>query len=191
MNKVVCITGLCGAGKSIVSDYLVNKKSFQFLRFGQITMDEVKKRGLPINEASEKLVREDIRKQHGMGAFALLNLSKLDELIKKGYVVGDGLYSFEEYKILKDHFSDKLIVIAVYAPPCLRYERISQRISDSTDTDLRHRSITVEEAKKRDIAELENLNKGATIAMADFTIQNTKDTNYLYEQIEEILISIS
>jgi dephospho-CoA kinase len=191
MNKVVCITGLCGAGKSVVSDYLVNKKGFQFLRFGQITLDEVIKRGLPPSEAMEKQIREEIRKQHGMGAFAVLNLPKLDDLIKLGHVVGDGLYSFEEYKILKNHFGSSFILIAVYAPPTLRYQRISQRVSDKSDTNLRHRPFTVDEAKSRDLSELENLNKGASIAMADFTIQNTKDTNYIYEQIEEILMSIS
>jgi dephospho-CoA kinase len=190
MNKVICITGLCGAGKSVVSDYLVNQKGFHFLRFGQLTMDEIKKRGLVPSEALEKEIRENIRKQHGMAAFAILNLPKLDEMVKAGNVVGDGLYSFEEYKVLKEHFGNDLIVIAVYAPPVLRYERISQRISYSTDTNLRNRSISVEDAKKRDISELEKLNKGATIAMADYTIQNTKDTAFLSNQIEEILQTI-
>jgi len=190
MNKVICITGLCGAGKSVVSDYLVNQKGFHFLRFGQLTMDEIKKRGLVPSEALEKEIRENIRKQHGMAAFAILNLARLDEMVKAGNVVGDGLYSFEEYKVLKEHFGNDLIVIAVYAPPVLRYERISQRISYSTDTNLRNRSISVEDAKKRDISELEKLNKGATIAMADYTIQNTKDTAFLSNQIEEILQTI-
>jgi dephospho-CoA kinase len=97
MYKLICITGLCGAGKSLVSDYLVNQRHFQFLRFGQITLDEVKKRGLPVTEASQQLVREEIRAKHGMAAYATLNLPRFDELIKTGHVVGDGLYSFEEY----------------------------------------------------------------------------------------------
>jgi len=126
-----------------------------------------------------------------MAAFAILNLPKLDELIEKGNVVGDGLYSFEEYKVLKEHFGDKMSVIAVYAPPKLRYQRISERVMAVNDKDLRNRPLTIEEAKKRDLAELENLNKGATIAMADYTIVNTKDKDYLLNQLDEIIEDIN
>lgn len=190
-NRIICITGLCGAGKSVVSDFLVNQKQYQFLRFGQITLDEVKRRGLEPNEALEREIREGFRKKYGMAAFAILNLPKLGELIKKGNVVGDGLYSFEEYKVLKEHFGDKMSVIAVYSPPKLRYQRISERVMTADDKDLRNRSLTIEEAKKRDLAELENLNKGATIAMADYTIVNTRDKNYLLNQLNEIIEDIS
>jgi dephospho-CoA kinase len=190
-NNLICVTGLCGSGKSVVSDYLVNDRDYQFLRFGQITLDELKRQKLPLNEANERKIREDIRKQYGMAAFAILNLPKLDELIKKGNVVGDGLYSFEEYKVLKEHFGKKLKVISVFAPPELRYERISSRMMKSEDTDLRHRPLTKEEAKLRDLAELEKLNKGATIAMANYTIINTKDVDYLLKQLNEIIKDIN
>ncbi|MFA5532238.1 MAG: dephospho-CoA kinase, partial [Candidatus Shapirobacteria bacterium] len=83
MNKIVCISGMCGAGKSVVSDFFV-KNDFQFIRFGQLTLDEVKKRGLEVNEANERIIREEFRAKHGMAAFAILNLPKFDELIKKG-----------------------------------------------------------------------------------------------------------
>lgn len=189
-NKLICVTGLCGSGKSVVSDRLV-EEGYQFLRFGQITLDEVKKRGLEPSEALEKEIREGFRRQYGMAAFAILNLPKLGELTEKGNTVGDGLYSFEEYKVLKEHFGEKMSVIAVYAPPELRYKRISERVMLADDKDLRNRSLTVEEAKKRDLAELENLNKGATIAMADYTVVNTGDKNYLLKQIDEIIKDIN
>lgn len=189
-NRLICVTGLCGSGKSVVSDRLV-EEGYQFLRFGQITLDEVKKRGLKPSEALEKEIREGFRKQYGMAAFAILNLPKLDELTEKGNTVGDGLYSFEEYKVLKEHFGERMSVIAVYAPPELRYKRISERIMLADDKDLRNRSFTVDEAKKRDLAELENLNKGATIAMADYTVVNTGDKNYLLKQIDEIIKDIN
>ncbi len=188
-NRIICVTGLCGAGKSVVSDYLV-KKNYLFLRFGQITLDEVKKRGLEPNEALEREIREEFRAKYGMAAYAILNLPKFDELIEKGNVVGDGLYSFEEYKVMKEHFGEKLKVIAVYAPPELRYERISSRVMAADDKDLRNRSFTKEEAKARDYAEIEKLNKGGTIAMADYTIVNTKDLNYLLKQLDEIIEDI-
>lgn len=190
-NKVVCITGLCGAGKSVVSDYLVNDKEYLFLRFGQLTLDEIKKRALEVCEENEKSIREELRSKYGMAAYAILNLPKFDELVKKGNVVGDGLYSFEEYKVMKDHFGDNLVVIAVYAPPKLRYKRISERVMEVGDAAMRNRPLSVESAQKRDLAELENLNKGATIAMADYVLVNTKDKNYLLDQLNEIISEIS
>jgi dephospho-CoA kinase len=185
MYKLICITGLTGAGKSVASDFFVNK-GFQFLRFGQITLDEVKKRGLEPIEANERLIREEFRKKYGMGAYAILNLPKIRSLLKKGDVLGDGLYSFEEYKILKEEFGDDLIVIAIYAPAELRYERLENRKLETTDADLRHRPATREAAKSRDFAELENLNKGATIAMADFTIVNNKSLSYFKDELNEL-----
>jgi dephospho-CoA kinase len=185
MNKIVCIAGLCGAGKSVVSDYFV-KKGFQFIRFGQLTLDEVKRRGLEVNEANERVVREGFRAKYGMAAFAILNLPKFDELIKNGNVIADGLYSFEEYKVMKEHFGESLVVIAVWAPPELRYDRISKRVSGEDDKDSRNRPFSREEAKSRDYAEIEKLEKGGTIAMAEYTIVNHKDINFLNNQIDEI-----
>jgi dephospho-CoA kinase len=184
--KVVCLSGLCGAGKSIVSDYFI-KENYQYLRFGQITMDELKKRNLPISEENERLVREELRDQYGMAAFAILNLPKLDQMIENGNVIADGLYSFAEYKILKEHFKDKFVLIAVYAPPKIRYERLANRKLDPADTQGRNRPLNSEEAKSRDYREIEKSDKGGPIAMADYTIINTKDFSYLQKQVKEII----
>lgn len=190
MNKIVCITGLCGAGKSVVSDFFV-KSGFQYVRFGQITLDEIKNRGMEVNETNEKAIREEFRVKHGMAAYAILNLPKFDELIKKGSVIADGLYSFEEYKVLKEHFGDQLEVITVYAPPKLRYQRLIERKIEAGDTSTRNRPLTMEEAMSRDFNEIEKLNKGGTIAMSDYTIINTKDINFLENQIKEIYEEIT
>lgn len=187
-NKIACIVGMTGAGKSIVADELV-REGFAYLRFGQITLDKIKEKGLKINEVNEKKTREGLRKEYGMGAFALLNIPKIDTLLKKSNVVIDGLYSWSEYKILKEKYSDSLYVIAVYAPPKLRYERLKNR-SVENDEKKRFRPLTEKEAKARDFAEIENIEKGGPIAMADFTILNTGTIEELKEKAKEILFCI-
>ncbi len=184
-NKIVALVGMCGAGKSLIADKLV-AKGFQFIRFGQITLDEVKKRGLEPTEKIQKEIRENFRKQHGMAAFAILNLPKIDEFLKNGHVVIDGLYSWSEYKILKEKYGDNLTVIAVYASPQTRYQRISQRKPDSNDTALRQHHFSVEEAKARDYAEIENIEKGGPIAMADYTLINESTPEELYQQLNKL-----
>jgi len=110
---------MTGAGKTFASDYFM-EKGFRYLRFGQIVLDEVKKRGLEPIESNERPIREEFRNKYGMAAMAKLNLSNFRKLLKKGNVIGDGLYSFEEYKLLKKKFGQRFITIAVYAPPAIR-----------------------------------------------------------------------
>ena len=190
MNKLICITGLPGSGKSIASDFFV-KKGFQFLRFGQITFEELERRKLPVNEKNERMVREGFRKKYGMAAYAILNLSKFKKFLRKGNVIGDGLYSFEEYKVLKKEFGKKLITIAVYSPPEVRYERLMKRKLEKHDKSIRFRPFSRKEAESRDLAELENLNKGATIALSDYTILNTGSKKNFTNQISQIFKSLN
>jgi dephospho-CoA kinase len=174
---------MTGSGKSVLADYLV-KRGYGFLRFGQLTLDIVKERGLQPTEANEKVIRESVRKEHGMGAYALLNIPKFDALLSKGNVVGDGLYSWSEYKILKEKYGDKLVVLAVFAPPKLRYERLVNRTLLASDKNMRNRPATFESAKARDYAEIENIEKGGPIAMADFTFINTGSVDELLKSFE-------
>ncbi len=47
-NKIICVVGMAGAGKSLVSDEIV-RQGFKYLRFGQITLDKIKEKGLEVN----------------------------------------------------------------------------------------------------------------------------------------------
>jgi dephospho-CoA kinase len=187
-NKIICIVGMPGAGKSLVADELV-KNGFAYLRFGQITLDKIKEEGLKPTENNEKKTREDLRKKHGMAAFALLNIPKIDELLKSSNVVVDGLYSWSEYKVLKEKYGEMMFMIAVYASPELRYKRLKNR-SIEDDREQRFRNFSEKEAKARDYAEIENIEKGGPIAMADFTIVNIGTIDQLKENVKNILEAI-
>jgi len=174
-----------GAGKNVFSDYFADK-NYQFVRFGQITLDIVKKKRLKPNEKNERKIREDVRKKYGMAAFAILNYPKFCELLKKGPVIADGLYGWAEYKYLKKKFKNKMVVVAIYAPSKIRHARLSQRKLSKNDTSLRNRPITLNESQKRDYAEIENLDKGGTIALADYTLINTKSKKHFLKQIASL-----
>jgi len=192
-TKFVAIVGMTGAGKSVVADEFV-KAGYGYFRFGQIVLDEVKKRGFKPTDstaAAEKEIREGFRKEHGMAAMAILNLPKIKRLLAKGNLVGDGLYSWSEYKVLKDMFGERLCTIAVYAPPSTRYERLEKRSKTvKNDPTFRYRSFSREEAKERDAAEIENLEKGGPIVMADYVILNTGTINKLKQNANKIIEEI-
>jgi len=184
-NKLICICGMCGSGKSVVADEFT-VAGFCFVRFGQLTLDIAKERGVS-GEAAEKEIREALRAEHGSAAFAKLNIPKFDAALEKGNVIGDGLYSWSEYKVLKARYGENMKIIAVWAPPELRYERISNRHSDKNDTTLRNRNFSKEEAKNRDYAEIENIEKGGPIAMADYLLKNTGTKEELIQNAKNII----
>lgn len=187
MNKMVAVVGMPGAGKSVISDMFV-ERGLAFVRFGQLTIDTVKEWGLERTEANEKYVREELRKKYGPGAYATLNLPKFKKALEKSHLVGDGLYSWEEFKILKKEFRDNLIVTAVYASPKTRYDRLESRADKySNDPKARFRSLAREEAKARDVAQLQNINTGPPIAMADYTFVNEGSLEELRQELERFM----
>jgi dephospho-CoA kinase len=181
MKKVVAIVGMAGSGKSEVSRVLEDHGFFR-VRFGDITDGEMKKRGLEINEANERYCRELLRKEYGMAAYAILNQPRIDEALKTTDVVADGLYSWEENLSFKSHYGERFSVIAVYASPRTRYARLAKR---------NHRPLTTGEAASRDKSEIENLNKGGPIAMADFAILNDSTLDNLRAQAEAVLARLN
>ena len=177
MVKVVTIVGMPGSGKSEVAR-IFHENGFASIRFGDLTDREVENRGLELNEENERLIRELLRQEHGMEAYAKLNLPSIDSSLKQSDVVLDGLYSWEEYIFLKDYYGYSFHVVAVWSSPGTRYTRLTGRHS---------RGLTVEEAASRDKAEIENINKGGPIAMADFTIVNESSLEHLKKEVQLII----
>jgi len=175
--KVVSIVGMTGAGKSEVSR-VFEKNGFVRIRFGDLTDEEMKKRGLKPGEENERLVRELLRKEQGMAAYARLNLPRIEQALKSSDVVIDGLYSWEEYIYLKERYGEDLYLVAVWSSPKKRYTRLSNRSS---------RRLSLKEAISRDRAELENSNKGGPIAVADFTITNESSLEELQREAKKVI----
>ncbi|MCX6001781.1 MAG: AAA family ATPase [Chloroflexi bacterium] len=175
--NVIALVGMPGSGKSEVAR-VFESGGYYKVRFGDITDEEVKKRGLKLSEENERTAREELRRQHGMAAYAILNLPRIESALKRSNVVIDGLYSWEEYKFLKDKLGRGLKLVAVWSPPALRHARLSSRTV---------RPLTAGEASARDCAEIENVNKGGPIAMADFTINNSTSLDSLLEQANNII----
>ena len=69
MNKIIAIVGMCGSGKSVASDLLV-EKGYQKVYFGGVTLTKLKEKGLEVTPENEKIMREKLREDLGMGAFA-------------------------------------------------------------------------------------------------------------------------
>lgn len=180
MKKLIAIVGMSGSGKSVASDYLENL-GFKKIYFGGVVLSEVKKRGLEVTAENEKMVRESLREEYGMAAMAKILLPEIEESIQKYDTVLDGLYSWDEYLVLKDKFQDRLKLIAIIADKDLRYKRVSERIV---------RPLNREEIERRDISEIEHLAKGGPIVIADYYLLNNSNLEDYENRLNEILEEI-
>lgn len=153
---------MCGSGKSEAVKFFV-EYGYKRVYFGEVVMNEMKRLGLEVNEANERATRENMRKEFGMGAMAVKSLPIIEEFIKHNNVVIESLYSWEEFKILKDKFGEGFKLITIFTTKELRYERLLKRPI---------RPLTIEESKNRDISEIEKLDKGGPIAYTDYLIMN-------------------
>ena len=179
MNKLIAIVGMSGSGKSVATTYLEDK-GYTKIYFGGVIYDKMKEEGIEITPDSQKEFRENLRKEHGMGVVAKLLLPKIEEAYKNGNTVLDGLYSWDEYLILKEKFNN-LKMICICCDKELRYKRVSERVD---------RAFNKKDIIKRDVAEIENSAKGGPIAFADYYILNNGDLNAFYKRLEEILDDI-
>lgn len=176
-QRILAIVGMAGAGKSEAAAYFTSKK-IPVLRFGDQTDIGLTELGKPLNEANERKYREELRSELGMAAYAIKIKPRIDEALKHhDIVVLDGLYSWEEYTYLLAAYP-VLKVVCIYARPDVRYARLTKR---------RIRHLTPEEARTRDIAELEHLHKGGPIALADFMVINETSLSHMHRSLANVL----
>lgn len=180
--KIVAFVGLSGAGKSSAVDYLT-EKNFPKVYFGGVVLDAMDDAGLEHTAENERIFRENLRVREGKDFVVNRIVSQINGLIDAGQkrIVADGLYTWTEYKIMKRTYGRNLHVVAVVAPKHLRHRRLNKRPI---------RPLTDAEANERDWAEIENLEKGGPIAIADYFLHNTHDLAYLHTQIDDVLKEI-
>lgn len=174
--KIVALVGLTGSGKSTAVDYLTSK-GYPKVYFGGVIYQAMEEAGIERTAESETIFREEIRQREGKDFVVKRIVTQINDLIEAGQrrIIADGLYTWTEYKILKRAFPGELTVVAVVAPKHLRHRRLTQRTE---------RPYTLEEANQRDWAEIENLEKGGPIAIADHYIMNDGNLDRFHEQID-------
>lgn len=176
-NKIIAVVGMCGSGKTEAVKYFVDSR-YKKVYFGDVVMEELKRKSLEINEKNEKETREQLRKDFGMGAMAVKSLDKIKEYFTNSNVVVESLYSWDEFKILKGEFGNSFKLLAVHTPKDLRYERLQKRV---------FRPLSLRESISRDYSEIEKLDKGGPIAFADYFIINDSTIEDLNKKLKEYL----
>lgn len=182
--KIIAVVGMSGSGKSVVVDYLT-EKGLPRVYFGGMIYKEMERRGIErtADGESEKHFREMIRETEGKDWVVRQVVDETWDLIEAGQkkIVLDGLYSWTEYRTLKREFPGVVEVLAVVVNKDLRHRRVSRRPE---------RPFNAEEIQERDRSEVENLEKGGPIAMADYYVLNNGTVAELHAALNKVLEEI-
>ena len=174
--KIIALVGLAGSGKSSAVEYLT-EKGFPKIYFGGVIYKAMDEAGIEKTWDNQQQFREEIRRREGKDFVIKRVIKNIHDLINAGQnkIVLDGLYTWSEYKLLKHEFPGQVVVIAIVTPKYLRYQRMAKRIE---------RPMQPHEVDQRDWSEIENLEKGGPIAIADYFIINDDSLEQLHQKID-------
>lgn len=180
---IIAFVGLAGSGKSSAVEHLTSQ-GYPKVYFGGIIYKAMAEAGIEVTWESQEKFREEIRTREGKDFVVKRAIREARDLIEAGQrnIVLDGLYSWSEYRLLKHEFPGEMTVVAVVTPKHLRYKRMESRPE---------RPMQPHEVDQRDWAEIENLEKGGPIAIADYFIHNDGGIETLHQQIDAILEQIN
>ena len=174
--KIIALVGLAGSGKSSAVEYLT-EKGFPKIYFGGVIYKAMDEAGIEKTWDNQQQFREEIRRREGKDFVIKRVIKNIHDLINAGQnkIVLDGLYTWSEYKFLKHEFPGQVVVIAIVTPKYLRYQRMAKRIE---------RPMQPHEVDQRDWSEIENLEKGGPIAIADYFVINDGSLEQLHQKID-------
>ena len=180
--KIIAFVGLAGSGKSTAVEYFT-KKGYPKVYFGGVIYQAMADAGIERTAAVEQKFREDIREKEGKDFVANKIIEQIQHLASSGQhrIIADGLYTWTEFKVLKKAFPGELTLVAIVTPRSLRYHRLSQRAE---------RPYTATEAHERDITEIEHLEKGGPIAIADHYVLNEGSVEEFDAKLSTLLQSL-
>lgn len=177
--KIIAFVGLSGTGKSAATAY-VTERGIPKVSFGDIIMFALKAADLEPNQENEQTIREKLRLNPSGDKVLEQVIAETQNLINAGQhkLVIDGLGSWESYKRLKHEFPGNLIVVAFSSQRHIRLRRLASR-SDNPMTEA--------QVNERDYDEIETLNKGGVLAMADYFLFDNGSLEQLHMQVDELL----
>jgi dephospho-CoA kinase len=159
MPRVLCVTGMPGCGKEELLK-VAESLGLPVLRMGDVVREEARRRSLPFTDAEVGGMADGERKQHGLGIWAKRTIP---HVTAKTTLV-DGIRGTAEVEAFREAWPGQVAVIAVEAPPDVRYERVKNRARPDD-------SPTFEAFLERDRREL-SWGLGDIIATADHHLHN-------------------
>lgn len=177
--KIITFVGMAGTGKSAATTYLT-ERGIPKVSFGDIIAQKMESAGLDANPENERIIREKLRLDQSGDQVLDQVISEVHNLIDAGQhrIVIDGLGVWDSYKRLKHEFPGNLLIVALTAQRHIRIRRLANRAE---------KPLSEPQVNARDYDEIETLNKGGVLAMADHFLFDNGSLEMLHTQIDELL----
>ncbi|MEK9177127.1 MAG: AAA family ATPase [Patescibacteria group bacterium] len=179
---VIGITGTLGSGKGTVVQHLT-EKGFSHYSARDLLYEEVMRRGMPRNRDSLTAVGESLRGMNGPSYVIDTLYARAEEAGKDAVI--ESVRAVGEAESLK---SKGAILISVDADSKVRYERILWRASDTDRVSFDR--FLLDEKRESEGREPGRMNIPASMALADFAIQNDGTVEELHRQVDRILATV-
>ena len=172
--KLLVVTGMPGSGKEEFVD-VSKQMGFDVVRMGDVVRMEASRRGIPLDDRSVGRFAHSERETNGYDVWA----ERTVPFIKKEMTVIDGCRGEAELEVFKMVFGKNVTVVAIHAPPSVRYERLRARNRKDAPEDWKQFS-------ERDNREL-GWGLGILISLADQMIVNEGTLEEFRMHAEELL----
>ncbi len=181
---IIGVTGMLGAGKGAIVEYLVSKKGFAHYSARDFIVKEAAKRGLTINRDTMTAVANDLRENFGPGYIVQQLIERA--LNEGGDAVIESVRTLGEIDILKSHAGT--LLFGVNANPKIRYERIKKRGSETDNVD--YEKFLSDEAREDNNTDPTKANLSRCLQLSDVVFDNSGTIEELYAKVETALSSI-
>ena len=158
---------------------IAKEKGIPVIRMGDLVWEEVRKRGLELNDENVGFVAKEMREKHGKHIWAEKTVEQIKSMDDKGFLVIDGVRNIEEIDFFKKELGEEFIVIAIRVSDQTRYKRAMSR-------DRQDDSKDIEKVKERDQRELE-WGLGQVIESADIMVSNEVDIDNFKKHVNKLL----
>ena len=179
--KIIAFAGMPFSGKS-EAVRIAKEKNIPVIRMGDMVWDEVKKRGLELNDKNVGTIANEMRQKHGKDVWAKKTIEKVKSIDAENILIIDGIRNKEEIQTFKEELGEDFVLVAITVSDGERYKRAMNRDreDDSKDINL---------VKERDNREL-NWGLGKVIEDADVKISNETDMQSFQTKIKDFLNNI-
>lgn len=177
MKIVLGIAGSIGAGKDLLSKYVVNRYSFYKIHMGDLVRALAKKEKIKITRENLQKLQEKYHKKHGKEFLIDIAINKARKS-KKQKVVIAGIRTPEQAAKFKKEPNAKIIFID--AKPKLRLEYLKKRKRKGFPQTLR-------EFKKQEKRENKYFKFNKILRYVDYKIENNKTEKDLYKKIDDLI----
>lgn len=175
---IIGVAGYQASGKNEVSSQL-EKRGFKVFHMHEIVMEEVKKKGLEISQATMGKTATEIREKYSKGYIASCMVERTKQHDK---VCIDGIRDFHEVGIFRNAFGGNFVLIAVTARKDIRFKRALSRgrKDDAADKKVFYEKDAREASWGLDKA----------IGLADYKVTNNGTFEEFKEKVKKALDKI-